>query len=116
MRGGNNTASNNAVTKNILDRDINNIAWHRLNGWNIKGLKYDANSYSIGGGISKGFYDSNFTTERYYHKEMSQGAYVQARLRKIEMHPSKWSQQTFQQAAQTEENHLQKLREEKSAS
>ena len=94
MSGGNNLGDNR-VSLDIINRDLRNIREHVEQGWDIRYLSGNDKEFSIGGGISKGWY--NHVNAGIYQEasgawkqrvpgrsgDMSQGSYVQKKLREI---------------------------------
>lgn len=82
LGGGPNTPGNQ-VTQTEIDRDLEHIAAHKNAGWEIRGLGTPQGTYSIGGGISKGWNDVNNAQIVIGTNTISQGEYVENCLQSI---------------------------------
>lgn len=58
MTGGDNMAPNNQVDLTHINRDLRNVARHRADNWEIRGIANSRGGYAIGGGNSTGWFDA----------------------------------------------------------
>ena len=84
MRGNDNTTPGNKVGLAEISRDLQAIASHKAQGWEIRGLGDASGRYLIGGGVSRGWNDVNNASIKMPNgSSVSQGAYVESSLQSI---------------------------------